>query len=472
MNKKAYYGLIFIFLIIMLLVFKSIFVYNLKNNNIYNLTLILVIITFIYFISKIKKININKKYLKYVTLILIVFGVVLRILLLFNNYKYLENDYKTFYDNALAFSNSIALNNKYISIFPHIGGYIIFLGNIFKVFGSNYNIVIITNIIFDLIGSLFIYLTLNKLFSKKVGIIGLLIWLLNPMNIMFCSICSPVIIFNSLLSIIFYITSLIINNHTKKNLLLSLLIGILLGIANIFRPIIIIYIIALIIYYIYNLLENCNTKKLLLYIFSALIIILSFSLVNIININNIEKIINLSTAKNTIGWNLYVGSNIDSSGMWSSKLNDNFVRQYNNNDFDANKIQNYFKDMGLKRYINNGVKNISLINTKFNILNERIGSYTYNSYFETLLLEHNKYIKIFIMLFTNLFYFSFIILSIYNIKFFKNINNDKCLIYILFVIGTIISHLIMEVSPRYMLPLLVSYTLTASISIYNIILKK
>ena len=465
MKKSIYIFFISIFLLLLILVFKSIVFYSFSTRNIYNIVLIIFLILLILFLYKKNHIKLERIKFKYIFLILIFLGIGLRLLLLLNTYNYPQSDYQTFYENAIAVSTNIDdINSRYISIFPHIGGYIVFLGNIFKLFGSSYNVYIITNIIFDLIGGIFLYKTLENLSSKKAGLIGLTIWMICPINIIWCAFCSPVIIFNSLLNVAFFITSLIIkcdSNNKKKFLTLNLILGFSLGIANIFRPIMIIYIIAIFIYYLYILIFN--NKNVLIYLFAFTLIFIPYFVVN--NINNLSttNLINEEITSNSVGWNLYIGSNISSRGMWYKEASILFREKSYNYSLSATDIQNYFMKLGLQRYEDNGLDNLKLLDSKFNAFHERIGSYAYNSYFDILNIKNSNIINLMVMLVTNSFYYLLVIISIFSFKTLYNDKNSKYLICILFFMGVIISHLVMEASPRYMLPLLNVYILISAL---------
>ena len=472
MKKGLYIFFTSIFLLLLLLIFKSAVFYIFSKGNIYNIILMILLILLTLFLYKKKTIKFKKIRFKYIFLILIFLGIGLRLLLLLNSYNYPQSDYQTFYENAIAVSTNLDnINARYISIFPHIGGYIIFLGNIFKLFGSSYNVYIIANIIFDLIGGIFLYKTLENLSSKKAGLIGLATWMICPINIMWCAFCSPVIIFNSLLSVAFFITSLVIKcdiNNKKKFLILNLILGFSLGIANIFRPITIIFIIAVSIYYIYTLIFS-EDKKILTYLLVIILIFIPYFVVNKVNSIAINNAINQKITSNSVGWNLYIGSNLGSRGMWYQEASIHFGEKSYDYTLSATDIQNYFMKLGIQRYKDNGFDNLKLLDAKFNVFHERIGSYAYNSYFDILNVKHNNIVNLIITLATNVFYYLFIILSIFSFKELKNPKNSKYLIYILFFIGVVISHLIMEANPRYMFPILNVYILIISIYISNII---
>lgn len=111
-------------------------------------TLLLMILLFL-FREKIKKIK------KSVFYFLITFGVFLHFFLLFISYSDVTGDYATLYGGAESFANNTFAGNCYIALFPHLWGYIAFLGSIFKIFGTGYHVIVLTNIILNFISTFF-----------------------------------------------------------------------------------------------------------------------------------------------------------------------------------------------------------------------------------------------------------------------------------------------------------------------------
>lgn len=254
-----------------------------------------------------------KKFLnkKKIFILCITIGILLRISLLFFNYPKLEGvgDYQTFFYNASSFSNNNTMSNPtYIALFPFLMPYIVILGSFFKIFGVSYFAVILLNIILDLLTSLFLYFTFkNKSLSKCVS----LVWLLNPINIVWCTVCCPVVLVNFGISASILIFSILLKNiNSKKFIIYSILTGIIIAISNSFRPIMPIMLIAIGLYYMYiNLKEHKFNKNYLI----SFILIIIFFMITQFGINIAMDKLNGQDVSKTDGWTLYAGSNLKSN---------------------------------------------------------------------------------------------------------------------------------------------------------------
>ncbi len=301
-----------IFLIIYLLFSIALFLSQLKyTHSVKFIVLFVFIALFIGIIIKFKKYFrkiLNKKVF---FIVCICIGITLRIALLFLNYPKLTGvgDYQTFFHNAKSFCETGTIAQPtYIALFPFLMPYIVILGSFFKIAKISYFSVILLNIILDLIIPLFLYFSFNnKPLAKCISVS----WLINPINIIWCTICCPVVLVNFGISAsIFIFSKLIKNINSKRFIIYSILTGIVIGFSNSFRPIMPIMLIAILLYYIYINLKNKKFNK--DYLISFILIILFFvSIRYIINIS-MNKVNGQEVSK-TSGWTLYLGSNLDSN---------------------------------------------------------------------------------------------------------------------------------------------------------------
>ncbi len=417
-----------------------------------------------------KKIKINRK----VLIILFIFAIILRISVFTLIYhKPYISDYSFFYENATNFSKNGALDSRYISIFPYLMPYIAILGTFFKVFNSNnYLLVVLLNTIFDLITTIIMY----KIFSKKnkqKGIIAAMLWLINPINIVWTTICCPVVIVNCGITCSLYIFEkikyVITENYSViKLILLNLLYGVVLGVTNIFRPIIIIMIIATFMYYIYEIVFNI--KKQVKSIFVILGFAISISIYIIINITSNALISKTIGAKVSImpGWTLYLGSNVEYNGTWNQESSNEYEKLRNDKSLSAEGIQKVLKEKAIDQYKKNGISNVKLFIEKFKVLTNFVAGYAYFNLTSTATI--NNIILFVVRAYLEVMMFVIILLNIYSYKYtIKNMQNfQNMLIYILAVIGIISSHLLVEVSPRYIMPVFPMITVIAAITICEI----
>lgn len=318
---------------------------GLKND----LTLFIVSLLLIAFLLFVKKrYAITKHILKNKKLIvfLIVIGVILRLLLLLFNYGEVFSDEATFYSNAINLSSDLPLNNRYIAMFPYLYSYIFLLGNFMKIFTTKFITVVILNIIMDITAFYFAYLFGKKIKNKEFGILLMIIWLLNPFQILWCMKALPITVVNLCFIVSLYIFACLIKqNKTINIILLSILLGINLGISNSFRPIFIIFVIALFLYYLYLIIFlKSNYKNKLL---SFILVLLCFMGIN----NSYTKLVSNKTKYNiggSSGWTLYLGSNLESNGAWFSS--DEYNQLMASDNFNPPDIHNYFKDKAIENY--------------------------------------------------------------------------------------------------------------------------
>ena len=432
------------------------------KNDLLLFVISLLLIAFLFFIEK--KYSITKYILKNKKIIisLIVIDIVLRLLLLLFNYGEVFSDEATFYSNSINLSTHIPLNNRYIAMFPYLYSYIFLLGNVMKIFTTKFIIVVILNIIMDITASYFAYLFGKKIKNKEFGTLLMLIWLLNPFQILWCMKALPITVVNLCFIISLYIFACLIKqNKTINTILLSILLGINLGISNSFRPIFIIFVIAIFLYYLYLIIFlKSNYKNKLI---SFILILLCF-----IGINNLyTKLVSNKTKYNiggSSGWTLYLGSNLESNGAWFPS--DEYNELMASNNFNPPDIHNYFKDKAIENYKSYNILNITkLYAKKYSTLTSNLSYYTYENTIGTYTTK--KIIRIILYI----FWFILILSNVY-IILRKDKNIDDILFIMILEIGLILSHLLVEVSPRYFIPTLVPIMIIASLNIYNFKNKK
>lgn len=441
---------------------------NYANSAKFTLFYIAIIILFVFFIlskKHLKNIIHNKKIQNIIFISIILIGLLLRITLAFSNYNELpqEGDYYTFFFNASEFcKQNIIYNKSYVELFPFLIPYMIILGQFFKLTSLSYNSMVILNIILDLLIALFLYFTFeNKNVKKAVSCL----WIINPINLIWCTVCCPVVLvnFGIALSILVF-SKLLKHMDSKLFLLYSILTGVIMGIANMFRPLMTIMLIAIALYYIFI---NLNKKKLNInYLISFLLILISFISIKFSGTFALNKVIggNVST---TSGWTLYVGSNVESDGGWYSEPKfQEFSEEYST----AEEIQQEFKKLAIERYKNNGFNNINLFINKFLIMTGNIAEYSFESFKSTLTVNNTLFLNL-LKLTLHAYILILVLLNLLNttlnIKYLKLAKQD--LFYMLFYIGLVMAHLFVEVSPRYYMPAIVPLTIISGMSLYKLL---
>ncbi len=421
--------------------------------------IIAIAMVIIYVLVKKKKIDLESKLLKRtilaICIICTVIGVVVRIGLVFLSYAEPVSDYLTFYANAVSYATTSSfVNNEYIALFPYLAPYIVVLGNVFKILGISYKSAVIFNVFLDILAGMLLYLTFRKSENKLKPCCILAIWMINPFNILWCSFVAPITIVNFffVLAIFIFEKREKIRCNTKQFLAISVLLGLVLGIANQFRPIFIIFLIALIMYELYNMLFEKENSKIILSIGILLVICMYFISGKIV-FYSIEKINKVKFATSS-GWTIYLGANIESKGTWNLEDSVFFNQKITDGEFDAESIQKYFMNLAIERYKTNGIKsNIKLMRDKLEVLTGEVPRYSIESWWNIQEVPTNEQLNRVLMLWAKVTYTVLILANVYIIFRKKDIKRNK--FYVLIVLGLITSHLLVEVSPRYNLHVLI-----------------
>ena len=425
------------------------------NNILFNATLkyvvlyvfILAMSIGIYFFAKKVKIKgISKKISIIVLILLSLLGIVARIYLA--NISYIEphSDYATFYADSVYFSKNFKfLDTGYVALFPFLAGYMMLLGLFFRIFTVCYSNAVVFNLLIDICSAIIIFITYRKK-SIYTALIFMTIWLINPINIIWCSFIYPMSMIN-----FFVVLSLCLfekfertSENKKKFLIYNIILGCVLAIGSMFKPIFIIFIIAIFINRIYECFFKTDKNKSII-LLSLLLLFCSYSLVRFCINKGVEKI-NACEISSTPGWTLYLGSNVDFDGAWN-ELDAKYLSELLEENSEEN-TQKILKNAAIQRYKNNGViSNLKLMKNKFIILTSSLGSYTYEGFSYIQRGISNEIVMKIIK--CSLFVACFMIVAsnIYIVVFRKNIENK--IMYMLSAIGLIMAHLFVEVSARY-----------------------
>lgn len=444
MKNKIYKILNIIYLLFILYLIIINF-YNFNMLNVLGMVLasLLLILT-----TKTNNIKCKKLFILFLLI-----AVITRIILFFNTYSNIANDYSFFYGSAKNYVLNKQLNNSYIALFPYLYSYIFLLGNFMKIFSTSYNTVLLFNIIFEILGGIFLYLLIKK-HGKYDEKKSLLLYFFNPFNIIWTTICCPVIIVNTTLITIFYIIYVLKKcKNNKLKIVLSILLGMMLSISNSLRPIIIILFIALTIWYIISV--TSNKKLIKKYILHTIITIIIYLFSNTLINSYISEQIDFNVPINKSGWTIYVGSNYDANGMWNQEDANYLYEVYDKND--NNQTHKILQKEGINRYKKLGFKTILLLIKKSFILGNDIENYTLNEYLNLTNYKNSNVENIIITISLSTFWYFILFNNLFICH--KNIKKRKNTFIVpigIFSIGLFLSTLLVEVSPRYFMPIFVS----------------
>ncbi len=461
--------------VILVTLLTIIYFFFLKNDFIISCLFSVLSIIIVFIVYKLnKKSSIINKILenKMIIISFILVAILLRFSLLMFDYNEVYSDEATFYYNAVSLASNLEINSKYIAVFPYLFGYINILSIFMKIFGTTIYHAITFNIIIDLIGAVFAYLFGKKIFNdKKKGILFLLIWLFNPFNIIWCMKILPINIVNTMIIISAYVFECLLSSfNNKRYLIISIVLGIIIGISNSFRPIMIIFLIAIFLYYLYLIIfSKYNLKKLLL---SFIMISLCYGVYNNLNYKLVEDATGYTPSKSGSGWSVYVGSNINSNGEWflEPKLDEFFVKD---EDFSPSEIHEYFMEEGIKNYKSYNLITVSkFMIKKLEVLTNDVYSYTYENFTSSVINQSKKYNTV-LKSYLYCFWFLMFIINIFSIfNITDKDENSRLVFYRLFFIGLVVSHLLVEVSPRYFMPMLVPLMILMGFQIEKLMKKE
>lgn len=361
------------------------------------------------------------------------------------------------------------MGEGYISLFPHTFGYPVILSGFYKIFGSDYIIAQILNVLLGLGISFTLYYIGVILFDKTLGLLAALFWALWPSQILYCELVSTEALF-TLLMLLNILIFLVIVNKERQSIAAILGLGILCALTNYIRPFGIILIFSFCIFLLLKLHSNKNTyKPIKTVIVSITILVISYIISSNIACAGISKIINKDIAKFPIGFNLLTGSNAKYSGTWNLE-DSNILSEYDEGPFDAQDVQNKMKDIAIKRYKQQGFQNVILFYNKYNIIwasDDNVLSYIKSgleqesSWFNNLF----RYLKFA----CNIYYLLMMCFCcVFSIYYFKRKINGGFLVIITIILVTVATHLILEVAGRYHYPVISLFSLLASVGVTNI----
>ncbi len=414
-------------------------------------SLTIILGTLFFLLWRNREIKLKKK----VFIICLIGAVLLNLSLLFLPYNYPRGDYATFYNNArsLAAKNTLSLP-RYVATFPHLSAYIFLLGGIMKVTFAKYYMVVFLNILFNLGGAWILYQLFKTNKQEDLGKIGALIWLVNPLNLVWTTTCIPIVAFQTcfLLAIYSFLKLLTKHDRWSKVILSSLLCGIVVGIANLFRPIMIIFLIAVVIYYGYLiLLKKLTWPKVVI---SIILIFLPYALIGKANDALLTKVSGYQTSS-TPGWNVYVGS-VAPNGQWTEALGEEFNTWAMKKNYNVPAFQKAMLDKGLKNYQSYSFGSLMrLMKNKFIVLNHNMTALNADILYGNIchcpsLIRHLVYVL-------STLYLAFCLLGSLAtfIKNRQHLTDNILVFYALLIIGIELATLLLEVAVRYTIPIYV-----------------
>lgn len=274
------------------------------------------------------------------------------------------SDAGVFYETAQHISDGLGVaGNTYIAMFPYLAAYDFLLSIPMTVINDPWMSVIILNTLFDICAGLVAYVYVKRIskINSRAPLLVLLFWILNPFNILFSLTSLPIVVVNFFIITSLLITSLTISSLDGKKripaILLSLALGVVMGLGSMFRPVFTIVLIGIALVFLYKLMSSrANFRKILLFSSSLIIISLAFFSVQKINTLIIETQVKMPVASNASGWSMYVGSNWDSVGRWNIEDQDR-MQLICASTVDKSECHNSLASAAFSRYKDLGIGN-------------------------------------------------------------------------------------------------------------------
>lgn len=390
-----------------------------------------------------------------------VIGVFLRFLIYFL-YSYSPiSDPGSFYNQAQLVASGVGLvGDRYVAFFPYLGAYINALGVVIKMIPNPWLATIILNTVFDLLASL-IAMQLIKIVSSKTSkkyLVAFALWFLSPFNLIFSLLSLPIIIVNFFIVLsvflVFMLFQKIVSEETTSSLILSIIIGLVMGYGNCFRPIFPIALVAVFLYLTYLLLTSKLTNRIAISVISCFLIITSlFFAIQSLNVAFVSRQTGFNVSPNSGGWSIYVGSNTIATGSWNPE-DDKYLYSILENNSDFEQVHERLTSEGIERYKNLGLLgSVSLMFRKLSLFAGSQGS-VYDA--EASIIGYQDSMIELIFSFYIIFYIYFIFASSIRCLWLSSksvINGNKINSIVIFVtilmIGLFLSDAFVEAQLRY-----------------------
>jgi len=381
-----------------------------------------------------------------------------------------NSDFALYNTLAEAFSRGEAAGGKYVALFPHTFGYPFILAMVYGVFSPDKYFALLLNILFEAGTGVLIY-CLGKMISNwKIGFSAAIVWALWPSHVFYSSIvCTePLYTLLMVLLIFAYFKVSIKKMGFLYSCGLYLLLGILCASANAVRPMGTLLIIILGVAEVMKVIKKREGLKQSLAgcIPFAVFIIAYFSFANLTGMY-ISNNIGHRTAKSPIGFNIYVGTNINSSGTWNQSDANELLDLMNRDPFDAQEVHDRLIDMTIQRVRGQGTGNLKLAIKKNMIMwgrDDEVVTYMIagSKQEEASSLLDVKSCEGLLRYICNFYYYMIVILAFKGLLgTYKKEDNSILMALLLLFLGIGAIHTIVEVHGRYHYSAMVVFAILA-----------
>lgn len=352
----------------------------------------------------------------------------------------------------------------YEAIYPYLSSYTLTLTFFMRLFGQAQSAIVVSNLIFDIVSAIALFFLFSHWKRSRVkGLFAAALWMINPIEIAFVVLPLAIVVVNMFMVLSIVCTYFLFQKRNEKivSIVLALILGIILSVANMFRPIFIIILIAVIIYRLLLLFrEKKNVSNAIAGVVCICLTYFIFGMVS----SPVHQSINsyYHGEKSSASWSIFVGANYETCGKWSSDDRDLFfgpiLNESNNNIVEA---QSKILRRGLGRYKEMLFKN-QLINHMMNKIGVLFGDvensiydipYAYNFDLDN---DYYKFLQDAILV----YYYALIIVCVYSVwtgkkKYLSGAELKFEMLLMVIFIGLFFASLMVEVMNRYSLPFIV-----------------
>ena len=356
-------------------------------------------------------------------------------------------DYLTFYNTAVALSESWHYSDRYIALFPHIFGYSTFLSLFIKVFGESVFLATVLNVILSVISGILIYKIIKNFISTTAGVCAYTLWIICPSQTIFNSLVFSEPLYTTLILAFVYFVTVIAKKEEKFNWFKMLTFGVLAAVIlqciNVNRPIAMVMIIAMFIWIFVLRFKELFQKEFLvkwISFFTALLVVY-FSLGSLWNLCFTSR---MGEAPASVpGYNIHVGFNAKSSGAWNKEDSDLLFSYSNQEGVTADWAQKQMLNEAKKRITSGEIDFSKLFKEKLSFFLGKDSVCV--GYCSDIIQEKEDMSMV-----CDTFYYCMILLSLYGAyKMLKLSHKSPTFILPLFVIGITCAQMLVEVAPRY-----------------------
>ncbi len=386
-----------------------------------------------------------------------------------------KGDFKLYYSLTSSLVKGEPVIDGYVALFPHVIGFPFVLSAFYRVFGSSVMVAQYLNVVLGCGIAILLFFLGKALSGRKCGFAAALLWALWPSQIFYTTLLAtePLYTLLLLLFLLLFHSAATTGKSFGQAALYFGLLGIFCCGINAIRPFGLIFLIALACYYLLctrkNVLPNQKfSRKAALYGILVLSYLISFNGLTYI----LSSIGNMEIAKSPIGFNVYVGANLDSRGAWNSEDSKMLEHLMKEPGYTAQNVHSTLLKMGIERFKEHMSQNFFLLKEKFKGMwaedydvlwyiwsaldPEKPSPFNYEFYFKLLIKLCNYY------------YYTILLLCAYSgFRAIKSRQTGYIVLPCILVLGMAAVHLIVEVHGRYHYPAMALFALIASYGLFG-----